>query len=460
MMDDKRIQLLRDTPVNKAIMKLSLPAIIGMLVMAIYNFVDAIWVSWYDPLAPGALQVVMPVMLIASAIGLSFGIGGGSYVSRLLGENNPKRAEKVIATVFVTGIILGILTTVFNYIFMDEIFGIFAEDASNLSMINEYGTYIMLGYTFMILNMILNNHLRSEGSAKYSMIGMSIGAVLNIILDPIFIFTFGWGIAGAAIATTLSNFVSFLVLLYMYQSGKSIVKLHLKQITLEWSIYKEVLVVGLPILFKQLLFSISMGLLNLSAKDTGGQELVSVIGNMVRVITIPSYIVFGFGQGFQPVAGYNYGADNPKRVMKAFKYTVKMTSIIMIISGLVLSFFGFAIIQIFNMSDTMTEYAVRGFRYFAFGMLFLGLTNTITVFFQALGKGTKAMLMSISRQGLFFIPAILILPNLFGAEGVLFSQAVSDTLSALLGVLLFLPYLKTDSIEKLFQKTHKQVESN
>lgn len=456
-MDDKRIQLLRDAPVNKAITKLAIPAIIGMLVMAIYNFVDAIWVSWYDPLAPGALQVVMPVMLIASSIGLSFGIGGGSYISRLLGGNNIKKAEKVIATVFVTGIVLGIITTILNYLFIDQIFGIWAVDAANLAMINEYGTYVMLGYTFMILNMILNNILRSEGSAKYSMIGMSVGAILNIIIDPIFIFVFKLGVGGAAMATTLSNIVSFIVLLSMYRTRKSVIRLNLKNFSFDLKIYKEVLIVGLPILFKQLLFSFSMGLLNSAAtNDTwGSQELISTIGNMVRIVTIPSYIVFGFGQGFQPVAGYNYGADKPERVMDSFKYTVKMTTIIMFISSLFLAFFGFLIIRIFNTTVQMTEYAIMGFRYFAIGLLFLGITNTITVFFQALGKGTKALLMSISRQGLFFIPAILILPSLLGLSGVLVAQPVADVLSALMGILLFLPYLKKEGIEKLFQKTHQ-----
>jgi len=221
-MDDSRIKTLKDDSISKAIIKLSIPAIIGMLVMAIYNFVDAVFVSWYDISAPGALQVVMPVMLIASAIGLSLGIGGASYISRLLGANKKERAEQVVSIVFITGIILGVLSTIFNYIYMDDIFSIFATDETDINMIKSYGTYIIYGYTFMILNMILNNILRSEGSVKYSMIAMISGSILNIILDPIFIFVFKWGVQGAAIATTLSNIFSFIILLFIFLNKKTI----------------------------------------------------------------------------------------------------------------------------------------------------------------------------------------------------------------------------------------------
>lgn len=453
-MDDARIKTLRDDKVSKAILKLSIPAIAGMLVMAIYNFVDAIYVSWYDATAPGALQVVMPVMLIASAIGLSFGMGGASYISRLLGAHKKERAEQVVATVFFTGIILGILTTVFNYIFMDDIFGIFATSQENMNMIKDYGTYIIFGYTFMILNMILNNMLRSEGSAKLAMMAMISGSVMNLILDPIFIFVLNMGVSGAAIATTLSNMFSFSFLMFLFLSKKTMLHLKLKNLRFEWKIYKEVLVVGLPILIKQILFSFSMGLLNFAAKKYGGgDDLISVIGNMIRTIMIPSYIIFGFGQGFQPVAGYNYGAKKPERVMESFKYTARITSIIMIITAFIFSVFGFVVLRIFNMTDTMMDYAIKGLRYMSVGLLFLGWTNTVTVFFQALGKGVKAMLMSISRQGLFFIPAILLLPNLFRIDGILASQGVADVLSAILAIVLFIPYLKTSGIERVLEKT-------
>ncbi len=453
-MEDNRIQILKNEKINKAVNRLSAPAIVGMLVMAVYNFVDTVFVSWVDPIATSATQVVLPVMLIASAIGLSLGVGSASYISRLLGKKDVKTAEKVAMTALVTGIVLGVLTTLFNYLFMEDIFGFFGGNAENMALTIGYGKYILLGYTFMILNMILNNVLRSEGSAKYSMIGMSAGAILNIILDPIFIFVFKLGISGAAMATTLSNMVSFIILLSMFLNKRTLLKLRLKNISFNLKIYKEILVIGLPTFFKQLLFSFSMKLLNTAASQYGGNDLLGTISIVIRIISIPSYIVFGFGQGFQPVAGYNYGANQPKRVLSSFKYTLKVTTIIMLITAFVFNVFGFLIVRIFQTNEIMREYAILALKYNSIGLVFLGMVNTTTVFFQSLGKGFKAMLMSVARQGLFFIPIVLLLPKFIGINGVLLSQSSADILTLFLGIILVIPYLKSKNLSQLANKIH------
>ena len=453
-MDDQRIITLRDAKVNKAVNTLAAPAIVGMLVMAIYNFVDTVFVSWVDPHATSATQVVLPVMLIASAIGLSLGIGSASYISRLLGMQDKNKAEKVVMTAFVSGIVLGVLTTTLNYIFKREIFNFFGANPGNLQMTLDYGQYILFGYTFMILNMIMNNILRSEGSAKFSMIGMASGAILNIILDPIFIFVFKWGIAGAAIATTLSNVVSFIILISMFLRKRTVLRMRMKYINFDPVITKEILVIGLPTLAKQLLFSYAMKLMNTAAGTYGGNDLLGTISIAIKIISVPSYIVFGYGQGFQPVAGYNYGADQPKRVMDSFKYTLKVTSLVMVITAIVFSFFGFLIIKIFQTTPLMTEYAIKALRYSAIGLVFLGFNNTVTVFFQSLGKGFKAMLMSVARQGIFFIPIILWIPSFMGVDGVLIAQSFADVLTLVLAIILVCPYLRTENIEKLIQRAH------
>ena len=454
-MEDKRIITLRDEKVNKAINKMATPAIVGMLVMAIYNFVDTIFVSWTNPIATSATQVVLPVMLIASAIGLSFGVGGASYISRLLGQGKKELAEKVVMSALLAGVILGILATIFNYFFMEDIFRFFGANAEIMQLTMDYGKYILLGYTFMIMSMILNNTLRAEGSAKYSMIGMVIGAILNIILDPIFIFTFKLGISGAAIATTVSNAVSFTILLSMYLRKKTVLRFRLKNVTFNWPIYKEILKVGLPTFFKQLLFSFSMKLLNTAAVEYGdGNDLLATIGIVVRIITIPSYIVFGIGQGFQPVAGYNYGANQPKRVLDSFKYTVKITTTVMLVTALILNVFGFLILKLFQTTETMEAYAILALRYQSIGLAFLGVTNTVTIFFQSLGKGFKALLMSISRQGLFFIPMILIIPGVMGIDGVMLSQSFADILAVVLALILVIPYLRERNLKHLSQAIH------
>ena len=454
-MEDKRIITLRDEKVNKAINKMATPAIVGMLVMAIYNFVDTIFVSWTNPIATSATQVVLPVMLIASSIGLSFGVGSASYISRLLGQGKKERAEKVVMSALLAGAILGILATIFNYFFMEDIFRFFGANAEIMQLTMDYGKYILLGYTFMIMSMILNNTLRSEGSAKYSMIGMVIGAILNIILDPIFIFTFKLGISGAAIATTVSNAVSFMILLSMYLRKKTVLRFRLKNVNFNWSIYKEILKVGLPTFFKQLLFSFSMKLLNTAAVEYGdGNDLLATIGIVVRIITIPSYIVFGIGQGFQPVAGYNYGANQPKRVLDSFKYTVKITTTVMLVTALILNVFGFLILKLFQTTETMEAYAILALRYQSIGLAFLGVTNTVTIFFQSLGKGFKALLMSISRQGLFFIPMILIIPGVMGIDGVMLSQSFADILAVVLALILVIPCLRERNLKHLSQAIH------
>lgn len=443
-MDDKRISVLRDQPVNKAINKLAAPAIIGMLVMAIYNFVDTMFVSWYSETAPSATQVVLPVMLIASAIGLSLGIGGGSYMSRLLGAKNPEKAKKVAATVFMLGIVFGILVTISNYIFMDSIFSFFGAKAENIEMVVEYGKYIMIGYTFMILNMVLNNLLRSEGSAKFSMIGMMSGSLFNIILDPILIFGFDMGIGGAAIATTISNVISFVVLLSWYIKKKTVVPLKFKEISTDFSIYKEVFEIGAPTFLRQLLISFSMKLMNNAAFEYGGLELMSVIGIVLRVVSIPSYIIFGFSQGFQPVVGYNYGANQSKRVRDSFHYTLKVTSIILLITAVFFVFFGFLIVKIFQTNANIEYYVILTLRLQSIGLIFLGGIQTITVFFQALGKSFRALLLSITRQGLFFIPIILILPKYLEIPGVMLSQPIADILTLILATILIIPFFRKE----------------
>jgi putative MATE family efflux protein len=359
MMDDKRIHLMKNEKVSKAVNALAAPAIIGMLVMAIYNVVDSMFVSWIGDNEIAATQVVLPIMLIASSIGLAFGIGGGSYISRLLGRNDKNEANKVASVSFFTGLILGVIVTAINLIFLEPILNFFGADNNTLELAKEYGYFIIIGYAFTILNMVMNNVLRSEGSAKHSMIGMAIGSILNIILDPIFIFVFDWGIEGAAIATTLSQIVSCLILLSAFLKKKSILSISPKLFSPSISIYIEILKVGIPTFFRQLLVSISIGFLNVEAGKAGGTELVSAIGVITRTTMIPMYIVFGFGQGFQPVAGYNFGANNKERVMDSFKYAMKVSIIVMFVSMAIYLGFSNLIFKIFRSSEIVTEYGVN-----------------------------------------------------------------------------------------------------
>lgn len=451
-MNDKRIDILKNEKINKAVNKMAAPAIIGMLVMAIYNVVDSMFVSWLGDYEIAATQIVLPIMLISSSIGLALGMGGGTYVSRLMGMNNKEEADHVASVSFFTGLGIGILLVIGCIVFLDPLLHLFGSDANTHELATIYGKYIILGFTFTILNMIMNNMLRSEGSAKFSMIGMGIGSIVNIILDPILIFVFDMGIGGAAIATTFSQGVTTLILLSMYVRKKSIIRISLNHFVPSRTIYKEILVIGIPTFFRQLLVSVSLGLLNTAATVYGDTELLSALSIIVKVTMIPNYIIFGIGQGFQPVAGYNYGSKDKERVIGSFKYTLRISTYIMIFFFLLFSIFSNTIFDIFRSSDAVREYGVIGIRIYMFGFLFLGISNTIAIFYQSLGRGTEALLLSIARQGFFFIPLIILLPLLLNENGVLMAQAVSDILTFALALGIILPFFKQDKLELLLAR--------
>ncbi len=452
-MDDKRINLMKNAPIKKAVNALSAPAILGLFVMAIYNFVDMMFVSWITTEATAATQVVLPIMLIASSIGLAFGIGGGSYLSRLLGKGDHIEAEKTVSTSMFSGVVIGILFMLIGLIFIEPMLSLFGADASIMEMTKTYGFYIFLGIIPSVCNMVLNNLLRSEGSAKLSMVGMATGSILNIILDPIFIFVFDWGIAGAAIATSISQTVSFAILISNYMRNKTVVRMRIKQITLKLKLYKEILSVGIPTFLRQILMSISIGMLNNAAIAFGGASMLAAVGIVFKVSMLPMYIVFGFGQGFQPVAGYNLGAGEKERVMESFRYTTIVTTVIMFLVCFLFIAFSKQIFFIFKASEDVIYYGIRGMRYYAMSLLLLGFTNTVSVFYQALGKTKEALFMSITRQGIFFIPAILLLPNLMGADGVFFAQLAADILTFVAALILIVPFVRKNKLEQLLVKS-------
>ncbi len=447
-MDDKRLNLLKNEKISKAINTLAAPAIVGMLVMAIYNVVDSIFVSWISDQAIAATQVVLPVMLIASAIGLAFGIGGGSYVSRLLGMEDTKKANNVVSVVFFTGLVVGIIVIVLNLIYIDPVLQFFGANEEILGLAKAYGRYIIIGYAFIIVNMIMNNSLRSEGSATYSMIGMASGSILNIILDPILIFGFNMGIEGAAIATTISQVVSTVVLLSFYFRKKTLLKISIAYFKPTIDIYKQIIVIGVPTFFRQMLMSVSIGLLNTAAITYGGTELLAALGVVTRVTMIPNYIVFGYGQGFQPVVGYNFGSKNKERVMESFWYALKIQMIILAVAFVLLNIFNKTVFVIYQSSPEVTAYGMIAMRWYTVGILFLGISNTIAVFYQALGRGLEALVLSIARQGFFFIPLILYLPTIFDANGVMMTQAVCDLFTFVLAVGMIIPFFSKSRLQK------------
>ncbi|ENK0837594.1 MATE family efflux transporter [Clostridium botulinum] len=422
-------EMMEKESISKVLLKLSVPAIIAMLINAIYNIVDTMFVGMLNNTsAIAAVSIVYPLFMFIGAIGVMFGAGGASYLSRLLGEKKKEEADKTLTSTIIIGCIFSLIFTVISIIFLDKFLLMYGATETIMPYAREYGYTIVLGAIFTIGTGIMSNTIRAEGNSKYSMIATCIGGVINIILDPIFMFKFGMGIKGAAVATVISQIVSFVFLLRYYYSKKSYIKLGIKFFKPTFNMFFEILKIGIPIFVTQVLASFALGFMNLGAKPYG-DAAVAAMGIVFRVMSIGFYIVFGIGQGFQPVAGYNYGAKNFTRLKEAVKLSIKWS----IISGIVISIlfivFAEGCMLIFTRDREVINIGIKAFR--AASLLFplFGYVNTYAVLYQALGKALGAFILSISRQGIFYIPLIFILPKFIGLEGVIFCQTAADGLA-------------------------------
>ena len=438
---------MRDKKVSTAINKMAIPAIVGLIMMGIYNIVDTMFVAWLGTAETGATQVVLPISLLITSLGLALGIGSGAYISRLLGMNKRETADTVGSTIFFTALICGIIFTIVSITFLDSLLSFFGASGAVLSHSRSYGFYILLGSMFQVGMMTMNNMLRSEGSARLSMIGQSAGALINIILDPLFIFVFDMGIAGAAIATTISKVIAFFILLSPYLRHQTVVRISLAKFRPSKSIYRETAVVGIPTFLRQILISLSVGFLNQRAMIIGGETLLAAVGLVWKVSLFLFLIILGLGQGVQPVIGYNMGAGRKDRVLGSIRYALIISISIAMIFSICLVLFGKQILGIFRPEPSVLDFGIIGLRFNAIALLLMAISNTITVFYQALGRAKESLLLSISRQGLFLIPAILILPSFFGTMGTLGAQLAADVLTLLLALVLFIPYIRGDKLD-------------
>lgn len=436
MYKDQKTKRLAEKNIPELLTEMSVPAIIGMLVSAVYNIVDTIFVGRLGTEAIGAVTVAFPLFMIISAIGLAFGIGSASFISRLLGEDNHKKAGEVAVTSVITTFVLGVIMAAAGLYFLRPMLRLFGATESIMPYAYNYTALIIMGSIFTMSNMNMNNMVRAEGSAKMSMIALSTGALLNIILDPILIFYFNLGIDGAAAATVFSQAVSTALLLYFYKSGSSVVRLKLRSFRPSLSIYTEIFKIGLPTLVRQLLSSAAMTVLNNYAAGFNDVAVASV-GIINRVFSFGFFVVAGFTQGFQPVAGFSYGAKNFKRLKESIKVTFKRTSFFGFLLAFVFYFFSREVIMVFSSDPAVIETAGFGLKVYSLIMPLIGFSLTTNTLFQAIGHGRPALILSLSRQGLFFIPALMILSNLFGLQGIFMAQTTADFLTFILTVILF-----------------------
>lgn len=435
MSADEKFKRMTETPINKLVLTLAVPTIISMLTTSIYNMADTFFVSQISTSASGAVGVAFPLMMIIQAIGFTLGMGSGNYISRLLGQKNREYSSKVLATGFFTALFLGTALAIIGLIFLEPLVYILGATDTIAPHAKAYIQYILIGIPFMTASFVMNGTLRFQGSAFYSMIGIATGGILNILMDPIFIFTFKMGTAGAALATIISQFISFCILFYNSSKGGNL-KIKFKDFTPKWVMYREILRGGLPSFYRQALGSIAIICLNYSAGIYGDAAIaaMSIVG---RVIHFAISVMLGLGQGFQPVCGFNYGAKLYDRVLDAFWFTAKLSVTALAILGIMGFITSPLVIRTFRKEDL--DVIAIGSLALRLQSLTLPLSAWIimtNMLVQTIGKGREASIVSISRQGLFFIPSILVLPRIFGLLGVQISQPVSDVFSFILAVII------------------------
>ena len=430
----KKYQLMTETPVSRLIPRMALPCVVSMLVTAFYNMADTFFVGMLKSnAATGAVGVVFSLMAIIQAIGFFFGQGSGNFISREIGHKNYQEASEMASTGFFSALATGVLICVLGLLFLEPLAYLLGSTDTILPYTKAYLSVILLGAPWMTSSLVLNNQLRFQGSAAYAMVGITSGAVLNIGLDPLLIFVLDLGIAGAAWATIISQFVSFCLLLRGCTRGGNIA-ISLKNFSPSWARYKEIARGGTPSLFRQGLGSVATICLNFAA-GIYGDAAIAGMSIVTRVLQFANSAIIGLGQGFQPVCGFNYGAKLYGRVRKAFWFTVSLAFCVLLIGSIVGIAFAPQIIAIFRKEDL--EVIKIGALSLRLQCIFLPLSAFVVgsnMMLQTIGKPVKASISAAARTGLFFVPAILILPQFFGLLGVQMSQAVADLCSFVLCV--------------------------
>ena len=445
---EQKHHMMINEPIDKLIMKMAIPTVIAMLVTSIYNMADTYFVSQLSTAASGAVGVVFPLMTMIQAIGFLFGNGGGSTVSRYLGAKRTEEADQVASTAFFSALFMGSLLTIFGLFFLDDLINLLGATDTIFPYAYQYGSWILFGAPYMAASFTLNNILRGQGNAFYSMIGITVGGILNIILDPIFIFTFGFETAGAAIATIISQFVSFVILFYMINSKKSLVRIRFKSIRFKYTILGEIIKVGMPSFYRQGLASIANVLLNTQAAFYG-DPTVAAMSIVSRIYMFIFDTSLGLGQGYQPVCGYNYGAKEYKRVKQAFWFFVKTVTLIFVIVSSIAFIFAPSILAIFRKNDPeVIAIGSTALRYYALSLPLLSWTLACNMTSQSTGKSLYATVISISQQGLFFIPIIVFLPQYLGLTAIQIGIPLANLLTFLISIPIGIKLLNEFSHQK------------
>ena len=424
---------LTETPIPRLICTLAVPTIISMLVTGIYNAADTFFVGRISTQGTAAVGLVFSVMAIIQALGFFCGQGSGNYLSRLLGAGNRDKANEIAVTGFAMALLLGLAVALLGNVFARPLAVLLGASDSTMADTVAYLRIILLGAPFMMGQCVINNQLRFQGSAFYAMVGMMCGAVVNVGLDPLLMFGLGLGVPGAAIATVSGQLIGFCALLVGSFRGENI-RLNAKNIRFSLHNLGQIINGGLPSLARQGLAAVSVVLLNRYARFCGGDAAIAGMSIVTRAMQLFSSALIGFGQGYQPVCSYNYGARLYGRVREGFFFCVKVGTALMTLAAILCFLFPDQIVAFFRSDPAVIAVGSAALRWQAAVLPLLAFFVLTNMMLQASGQGIRSTITSSARNGLFFIPLILILPRLFGLRGVEMTQAVADFFSFLLAV--------------------------
>lgn len=444
--NDVQYQKMTETPIPGLIISLSIPTIVGMLITSIYNVADTYFVSKLGTSASGAIGIVFSLMAIIQAIGFTVGMGSGSTISRLLGKKENDKAQEMASSALAASIVLGVLFSISGIFFLEKLILLLGATKTILPYAVDYAKCILYVAPVMTASFVLNNLLRAEGKSKLAMVGIGCGGLLNIALDPLFIFGFDWGIQGAAIATAVSQCISFIVLSLFFLRKKTIIRFSVKKISREFFLYKTFLGNGMPSFFRQGLASVAAITLNRVAAGYGDAAVaaMSIVGKIFMMVFC---ILIGFGQGYQPVAGYNYGAKNYKRVKSAYRFMLTVGTIGMTVLGAGLFFAAPWLMKQFVSEDKeVIAIGIMALRLQCTAMPLMPLGIACNMTFQAVGKAVTATFLASCRQGIFYLPLMLVLPHMFGIIGMEAAQPLADAATFIVCIPVILHFFKKNSI--------------
>lgn len=451
--DRAQFKKMTETPIGRIIMKMAVPTIVSMVVTSVYNIGDTYFVSQLGTSASGAVGTVFPMQAVIQAVGFMLGMGSGSQISRLLGEHKLEESERIAVSSLVASIVFGVIFTIAGLLGMDWVMYFLGATDTIKPFAVDYARYILFAAPIMAGSFVLNNVLRAQGSARFAMIGISTGAILNLFLDPLFIFNFNMGISGAAIATALSQFISFVLLFGAFLSGKSVIRLKLSRFTFSPVVHWRTIRNGLPSFIRQALASVATILLNRAAAQYGDDPVaaMSIVGKVFMIIFA---VGLGVGQGYMPVLGYNYGAKLYDRSRRAFRFTLGMGTTIMCVLGVVIYILAPDIIGAFIKDSAMvTEVGSRALRAQCISLPLLSLGVVCNMTFQTIGRSWTSTFLSSARQGIFYIPLIILLPRYYGLTGIELTQAAADVCTFVLCVPFAVSFLRSMKKKAEAEKT-------